>query len=790
MTQPTPNLCPHLGLAGDRTVVRTQPNVGHRCYAQTPPAGADAEQQTAFCLTDRHPACPFYREVAAEVAPARRSDRPWPAWLRFVPWIVLALLLIGVAVVYGRDLLTPPAAPRTDNRQLTTDTPAPAIASQQLTPSPRSQTANPQPPSWTPTTASPPPTARPGRSLPTSTPEPGGQAIGIAPKAGDAGWWSSGDARGNRLGDSYLYAGYHEGQAFIAALRLDVSRVARGAPLRQASLRLTGLRDDRLNRGAGGQWNVHLLAADALKDFARADFQTLLNAPAGVSLLPTLFAADLNVSQENTWTFDPAARAWLQEQIAKGAASVIVRIVGPTGGEATLFAWDSGSGPATTGAGPALHLNLGPAPATPPPLPSQQVIIATLTPTPANILTVAADRLTGTAVVRTIGTVTPLPYKLVTPTPLPANLATAQALGLAAGRAPIVIYTATPANAATAAANAAWATAVAVTTGTFTPVPTNAVTPLVVEPTALPGNLLTAVARSVSGTRQAAEVGTATPLPFNAIIATLTPSPFVVTNTPVPANYGTAAAQAAQATAVAWATGTFTPLPPNARTATPQPLLVYVTPRPSATPTSPPPGAMPAILSGKILFWSDRNSAAGLFAFDPADETIFMVTQNWPFPLANRAEPLTRDGRFRAFVRNAGTEVRDNVTGVVSRVNSPQIFVEDLEYHTERQLTSGRNWSYDPAWSPRGDLIAYVSTEPGNDEIFTIRPDGSEPRRLTDNSWEWDKHPTWSPDGQHIVFYSNRDTGRRQLWIMNADGGNQRLLFSSDYNDWDPIWVK
>ena len=38
--------------------------------------------------------------------------------------------------------------------------------------------------------------------------------------------------------------------------------------------------------------------------------------------------------------------------------------------------------------------------------------------------------------------------------------------------------------------------------------------------------------------------------------------------------------------------------------------------------------------------------------------------------------------------------------------------------------------------------------------------------------------PAWSADGQHIVFLTNR-TGAWQLWVMNADGSNQRPLLVS-----------
>ena len=45
MTQSSSPICPHLGLAGDRTVVRTTPDAGHRCYAQTPPGSPDHGHQ-------------------------------------------------------------------------------------------------------------------------------------------------------------------------------------------------------------------------------------------------------------------------------------------------------------------------------------------------------------------------------------------------------------------------------------------------------------------------------------------------------------------------------------------------------------------------------------------------------------------------------------------------------------------------------------------------------------------------------------------------------------------------
>lgn len=88
-----------------------------------------------------------------------------------------------------------------------------------------------------------------------------------------------------------------------------------------------------------------------------------------------------------------------------------------------------------------------------------------------------------------------------------------------------------------------------------------------------------------------------------------------------------------------------------------------------------------------------------------------------------------------------------------------------------------------------GGRIAFVRSSEGNStgQVWTVRPDKSDPQRLTDSSAEV-RAPDWSPDGTKIVFTSDR-SGDFDLWVMNAEGGSDLTqLTSGDERDGAPSW--
>ncbi len=105
-----------------------------------------------------------------------------------------------------------------------------------------------------------------------------------------------------------------------------------------------------------------------------------------------------------------------------------------------------------------------------------------------------------------------------------------------------------------------------------------------------------------------------------------------------------------------------------------------------------------------------------------------------------------------------------------------------------------------PSLTPRintsDELIVFYSERDGDAEIYVMNPDGSNQMALTDNSFD-DFSPIWSPNGSQIVFESDRDDQHPRtcfpncnynLYIMNADGSDQRQLTSLPGAEWHASW--
>jgi Tol biopolymer transport system component len=115
------------------------------------------------------------------------------------------------------------------------------------------------------------------------------------------------------------------------------------------------------------------------------------------------------------------------------------------------------------------------------------------------------------------------------------------------------------------------------------------------------------------------------------------------------------------------------------------------------------------------------------------------------------------------------------------------IFIVDADGSHARQLTKGLEEG-NPAWSPDGTRIAFDSTQDAS--IYTIRVNGTNVTRITTctrPACEEDVAPVWSPDGSQIVFERSLG-GRRQIYFVNASGGEAHPLVTDTEDDCCTAW--
>lgn len=121
-----------------------------------------------------------------------------------------------------------------------------------------------------------------------------------------------------------------------------------------------------------------------------------------------------------------------------------------------------------------------------------------------------------------------------------------------------------------------------------------------------------------------------------------------------------------------------------------------------------------------------------------------------------------------------------------SRFND--VYVYDVQKRKEKRLTHDLR-AKDPALSPDGERIVFVSNRDGNNNLGIMRADGSEITYVTKNEDGTQYYsPRWSPDGRWILFSVSKGD-ERDIAMIASDGSDFQYVIASPGDDRDPCWT-
>jgi Tol biopolymer transport system component len=225
----------------------------------------------------------------------------------------------------------------------------------------------------------------------------------------------------------------------------------------------------------------------------------------------------------------------------------------------------------------------------------------------------------------------------------------------------------------------------------------------------------------------------------------------------------------------------------------------------------------------RIAFWANDSGQRDIWTIAEAGGTPRAVTSDGATDWAPEWSP---DGRALYFVSdrdgspNLWRVAIDESTGVPA--GAPEPVTNGVRALERARFSQGGDrmvigatdrsfelalYDFDPAASELGPARSVVrsaslgwcdpshdgewlacTSRTGHEDIVLMRSDGSETRRLTDDSLK-DRIPRWSPDDRTLAFMSLR-TGRWELWAIAADGSGLRQLTdfrtSLGWGTWSP----
>jgi Tol biopolymer transport system component len=177
-------------------------------------------------------------------------------------------------------------------------------------------------------------------------------------------------------------------------------------------------------------------------------------------------------------------------------------------------------------------------------------------------------------------------------------------------------------------------------------------------------------------------------------------------------------------------------------------------------------------VEGELLMASSRSGRLQLYWVERAN--LAVLRRATPDSAAATDPAISPDGSRVAFVS--------------TRDGNPEIYVMDADGTNQRRLTTDPQADGRPAFTADGAGIVFQSARSGRLEIYAMALDGSGVHPLTADSLS--QTPTVSPDGRTVAYASVRNRNY-DIWLMSPDGTSQRSFTNTpQQNETEPHFLR
>jgi serine/threonine protein kinase len=181
--------------------------------------------------------------------------------------------------------------------------------------------------------------------------------------------------------------------------------------------------------------------------------------------------------------------------------------------------------------------------------------------------------------------------------------------------------------------------------------------------------------------------------------------------------------------------------------------------------------AVAVVIIGALALWFATHRGTQSKVTQPIAAARRLTSNPTENPISVSA--ISPDGKYLAYSDRTGTYLRLVSTGEVHSLLSKNSEVQYLSWYPDSTRL----------------LISWPPSPAAKMGLWVMPIVGGNPRQLTDEGWS----ASVSPDGSQIVFLKAAMFGETggELWLMRADGSNQRRIISSSEDGTalsSPVW--
>lgn len=226
---------------------------------------------------------------------------------------------------------------------------------------------------------------------------------------------------------------------------------------------------------------------------------------------------------------------------------------------------------------------------------------------------------------------------------------------------------------------------------------------------------------------------------------------------------------------------------------------------------------LPGIFSSRMAFISDRTGNTEVYVSDLLMLGVHQVTKDRTHSVRPSISPDSRTILYTSYFKNGFPDIykvnlasgqrevfasfKGTNTGatynsmgtavamILSGTGNSELYLSDTKGRNMQRLTRTKGLEADPTWAPDGQRLAFTSDNAGKPQLYEIRRDGTNMKRIPTNISGYCAEPDWNPIKGNLIAFTIAQAGQFEVAVWDYSTGTSRVVSNGTGDAIEPTWA-